>query len=889
MAKVESLDHIADFRIEEARRTWATTLDLSGLALTELSGSIGRLTQLETLNLSRNKLTTLPAAIGDLPNLRRLRLDVNKLVDVPQVIFQIPTLEELSLSRNKITTLPGDVGKLNNLQTLELYVNSLSFLPESIGLLAALEVLSLGRNHLRFLPEAIGSLAKLGMLHLYNNELSALPECLGNLSKLYELDVSDNALDRLPNSIRKLTNLKRLNLHGNEALRIPPEIGGPRSELPDPAKILQYYFKSRSEPSRPLNEAKILIVGQGGAGKTSLIKRLVRNEYDPHEGKTEGIDITQWQVPGRPGDGAKPATIRLNIWDFGGQEIMHATHQFFLTKRSLYIVVLDARKGENESNINYWLKIIQSYGGDAPVIVVTNKSEPPNHLALNERRLSLDYAPNLKHFLRISCKAGEGLDALRAAIEEEINTLPHVYDVLPASYFKVKEALALAAKSRNFIDLSDYEALCKENGVTEKTDREILLRFLHDLGTVLNFHDPDSPYALRDTNILNPEWVTGGVYTILNNNPLMQRSGELDIADLASILRDHTCYPPERHRFIVEMMRKFELCFDFPDSGGKRLLVPELLSPNEPDLNWPEEGPLNFQYHYGVLPSGLISRFIVRMHHNLTSRPTYWRSGVVLEIDGCRTLVRADTQAGRIYVSIQGRREGRRRALSVIRDVFKLIHGTVPKLDVKEKVPLPDNPRVVADYLHLVKLEKEGIEEFLPEGADKKYDVQYLLNGIEDKVQRDAKRQRDDLTAPQEKRKRPAAKEPSLAERRPSVSGTFYLVAYVVVAVVLAGTVIALARSGIQTPQYVWFLVFGAPVAILPLLGALQLKNDGKITDASFTSLIKETYKAFFSVGKGSSGEKSLPQNGGDSSEDEEEPPPSSKGSSDRPKLKGKN
>ena len=71
-----------------------------------------------------------------------------------------------------------------------------------------------------------------------------------------------------------------------------------------------------------MNETKVLLVGQGGVGKTSLIKQLVGEGFDPHESKTEGIDIKQWKVT------AEDQDIRLNVWDFGGEEIMHATHQF---------------------------------------------------------------------------------------------------------------------------------------------------------------------------------------------------------------------------------------------------------------------------------------------------------------------------------------------------------------------------------------------------------------------------------------------------------------------------------------------------------------------------------------------------------------------------------
>jgi internalin A len=218
---------------------------------------------------------------------------------------------------------------------------------------------------------------------------------------------------------------------------------------------------------------------------------------------------------------------------------MHATHQFFLTKRSVYVLVLDARQGEIEGNIHYWLQTIQSFGGDSPVLVVTNKC-----------------------------------------------------DVQPLSLNK--------------------------------------------------------------------------------------------------------------QRFIVEMMRKFELCFDFPDQPGT-LLVPELLTKNEPDVNWKSASEcLNFEYAYGVLPSGLIPRFIVRMHHALTDRPTYWRSGVVLAIDGCKVLVRGDSRAQTIRISVDGSVEARRGALATVRNQLKAIHATIPKLEVKEQVPLPDFPSVAVPYTYLL-------------------------------------------------------------------------------------------------------------------------------------------------------------------------------------------
>ena len=59
--------------------------------------------------------------------------------------------------------------------------------------------------------------------------------------------------------------------------------------------------------------------------------------------------------------------------------------------------MLDARQGENEGNIHYWLKIIQSFGGDAPVIVVSNKTDQ-HPLDLDRRGLQEKY-PTIRAFV----------------------------------------------------------------------------------------------------------------------------------------------------------------------------------------------------------------------------------------------------------------------------------------------------------------------------------------------------------------------------------------------------------------------------------------------------------------------------------------------------------
>ena len=458
----------------------------------------------------------------------------------------------------------------------------------------------------------------------------------------------------------------------------------------------------------------MLLVGQGSVGKTSLVNRLIKNYFNPKENKTDGINIQPWQIE------IDNREIQLNVWDFGGQEIMHATHQFFLTKRSLYLLVLDARLGEEDNRIEYWLKIIKSFGQDSPIIVVGNKIDQ-HPLDIDKTGLQKKY-PNIKVFVETSCDSGKGIEELKATIAQEINQLEHIDDQLPLTWFTVKKELE--AIDRDFIPYNDYETLCKKEGVTEKDNQKTLVKFLHDLGIVLNFCDDP---RLEDTHVLNPEWVTNGVYKILNDRQLiLDHKGILARSMLERILEQER-YTTSKHLFIIDMMRKFELCFDV--EADKKFLIPDILPKEEPYTGeW--DNTLAFEYHYPVLPSSIISRFIVRMNHWI-SQETYWRSGVVLAKEGNKALVKADREDKKIMIRVKGTENTRRNLLTAIRSQFDYIHKTIPGIIPEEKVPLIDHPEIILDYQELLGLEAMGETSIAIGKLKQRIPLKQLLDGIE--------------------------------------------------------------------------------------------------------------------------------------------------------------
>ena len=732
--------------IEQTADSGATELDLSANNLTCLPPEIGQLTNLTKLDLRYNHLRGLPSEIGQLTSLTRLNLEGNQLTSLLGEIAQLTNLKQLNLTnlkqlnltRNQLKDLPPEIFQLTNLTKLQLGGNKLTVLPPEIFQLINLTHFSVTGNKLMVLPPEIFQLINLTELFLSNNQLTSLPPGLGNLTNLTLLDLGANKLKALPSEIAQLKQLTTLYLDSNQLTDLPLEIihlsnlqwlgltDNPLSipleilaNAKKPAAILNYYRQQQSGSKKALNEAKLLLMGLGSVGKTSLVNRLLHDRFDPQENKTEGINIQHWPIQ------IDNCNIQLNVWDFGGQEIMHATHQFFLTKRSLYLLVLDTRLGEDENRLEYWLKIIESFGDGAPVIVVGNKSDQ-QALDLDRRGLQLKY-PSIQAFVETSCQTGQGIDVLKAAIVEAVSKLKHVKDELPLSWFGIKQQLE--EMDRDYLSYQEYMQLCQDRGIKSEQSQQTLVGFLHDLGVVLNFRDDP---RLEDTNILNPVWVTNGVYRILNDNVLMsEHKGILRRSMLDRIL-DSRRYPRSKQLFILDMMRKFELCFDLePD---KTFLIPDLLSKEEPDIGEWEDG-LRFQYHYKVLPGSIISRFIVRASEMIENH-TVWRSGVVLASEGSRALIKSDRADQKIFICISGSLATRRAMLYHIRRNFDSIHRTISGLEVTEKVPLQERPDIVVDYQYLLDLEEIGEATFVPPGLKRRVSVKALLEGMESEADR---------------------------------------------------------------------------------------------------------------------------------------------------------
>jgi len=393
------------------------------------------------------------------------------------------------------------------------------------------------------------------------------------------------------------------------------------------------------------------------------------------------------------------------------------------------VLNLDSCLTQRENRVEYWLKIIQSFSDESPVLVVGNKIDQ-HPLDIDRTGLQKKY-PNIVGILETSAATGTGIEELKAAIAEQVNHLPHVHDLLPETWFTVKTKLEGLGRESNFITHDKYLELCAKNEVSDETSQRTLIGFLHDLGVVLHFQDDPRLEAL---GILNPQWVTNGVYKILNSHTLFQNKGVLTVSMLDEILNLPE-YPRGKRLFIVDMMKKFELCYDIePD---KTFLVPDLLPKDEPaELKF--NGVPAFEYAYPVLPSSVITRFIVRMNEKI-HEGIVWRTGILLKIGENTALVKADIEDRKITIAIDGLEHTRRDALSAIRYELGEIHNSIKGLNPQQRVPVPNAPHAEPlKYEYLLKLERAGQETILVENGNDlvTVNVRQMLSAIENEAQR---------------------------------------------------------------------------------------------------------------------------------------------------------
>ena len=415
---------------------------------------------------------------------------------------------------------------------------------------------------------------------------------------------------------------------------------------------IKAYLRSLEGNAEPLYEAKLVLVGEGAVGKTTLLKALKgprTKDEGPRLGEptTHGveIDIHGLRVP-HPAFGKDGVEIQLNAWDFGGQDVYRVTHQFFFSRRSLYLLVWEPRRGVQQGQVEDWLNMIRlRVGDDARVIIVSTHCKTGERIArIDQPVFKQGYGDMIVGFHEVDSlvpdeTTGEmvGIAELKKVIADHASKLEQMGMGFNRDWKAARDELLARPEPR--ISFGTFSGVCAARGLSG-IDTDTLAHLMHDLGYIVHYSDDEK---LRDDVVLKPQWLTKAIGFVLEDRATQESDGILEDSRLFEVWHDHKFkdepkYKPEIYPFFLRLMEKYDVAYRLLD--GKASLVAQHVPQVRPELPWlPEQNPPANLRRIAMIcameedPPGLVPWMIVRTHDYAAEKNDHrlhWQKGMFL-------------------------------------------------------------------------------------------------------------------------------------------------------------------------------------------------------------------------------------------------------------------
>lgn len=678
---------------------------------------------LQSLNLGKTGLSSF--TFSDL-NPKLVFVDLNANENLTQIKFETTPEYLILLEANqcKIKEVSFPAG-MDHLKKIDLSRNTDLTSCTFQGPCPALEELDLSKNTLQklHLPEGFKALK---YVFLHDNQLNELT-FEGAWPQIETLHLSNNQLRELPDNILDLEHLETLYLYNNPWESIKDNVLTGKRE--NSRESVFSYLTSIQDPEQIafLNEAKMILVGNGMVGKSSIRRKLInpstplveRDPDDEEKGSTQGIEVDSYIVEAIPPEITQQKEhidFVFNIWDFGGQGKYREIQQLFCSHRALYLFVTcwhdDPEKISTQNYVSfpYWLHMVSAYGYDdelkkhSPILLVINKIDEQQHTIHNRYTQQFDHI--YKDEIHVSCKTGKNFQLLCEAIVEILpNISPDIFtNKLNKDWLKVKEQLE-KMKPQNYIPFEEYKKLYTKHGLSDEDGRSLANK-LNQIGTIIYFNQHPT---LKEWIILEPEWVRKAMYQVIDHKAV-QKSGRLDpdYADSIWVKDGKNDYSDEEREKFIEMMMAYKLCYPRKDAYGSIIYIVPACLPEKIPQNIPfnlEQPDYRLQMIYNpFVPAGTVNKLIVslqqdsshshkELEHSTHQRmkgkiegeyavrvfePYLWKDNVILQQGKDRyARVREDWRNHQICVDLFGKD---------VKDLFEFIENALEQLNTELKM-----------------------------------------------------------------------------------------------------------------------------------------------------------------------------------------------------------
>jgi len=525
------------------------------------------------------------------------------------------------------------------------------------------ETLYLSILGLNRIPDSIHALTALQSLSLRITQVSDLAPLAG-LTHLQSLDCSHCRITAVPDGLFDRPTLEMVFCYQGTLADIPVEVLS-QEMFDNCLPRIRAHLRDLEAGAERMRDAKMLVLGNGRVGKTQLCRRLLGEQFEDNAASTHAITV-------RPFDQTAPdgTPFRIQLWDFGGQDIYHSTHTLFMRSRGLYLVAWTPEQEDNDTHtwkghtfrnhtLPYWLAQVADFGGQkAPLMVVqtqadTARDRRPLTPAAREKAEAFETWFDLDYSARTKRRHASLMDT----IKDGYGTLEQpIVGVVRAKVKRVLEDL-MSDQARRAMTMADFRDLCaKQGGVA---DPALFLETLHNAGTL--FYRAG---FFGDKIILDQEWAIRAIYAVFERDSstytiIRRQGGHFTRCLLGQTLWDADYYTKDEQDLFLSMMRSCGICFENrpgDDDAGLEAdyIAPDLLPERLPGHHWDGEGAEQKQgRHYTHLPGALIRGVICAIGQKAGTQGDYWRHGV--QFTDARTksegLISSDATGGTLTLS----------------------------------------------------------------------------------------------------------------------------------------------------------------------------------------------------------------------------------------------
>ncbi|UCH95665.1 MAG: DUF4365 domain-containing protein [Candidatus Aminicenantes bacterium] len=372
-----------------------------------------------------------------------------------------------------------------------------------------------------------------------------------------------------------------------------------------------------SSPSTRYSNAKVVLVGESGVGKTGLAIRLVEGQWEKTD-STHGMNVWQLELPGVEASGTG-IDREVWLWDFAGQPDYRLIHQLFMDETALALIMIDPQRDNPFESLGHWEKALEAAVKHDPSRLLVAGRCDRGGITVSQSKLE-QYCRERGYstFLDTSAKSGEGCEKLKQAIS---NYIPW-------------ERLPWTASSKLFKWLKDAIIGIKEEGIVlvriselrqrlqmESKDQRIDEKDLRAVVGLLAGQGIVQKMDFGDFVLLQPEQINNYASAVIRcvreNIDEIGCISEREVLDAGFDFKDMKRLDEADEKTLLRaMLQTFldrSLCLREETSKGTQLVFPSYFRKDRPDI--PEHPNVLVTYGFTGMPEEVYTTLVVRLYY----------------------------------------------------------------------------------------------------------------------------------------------------------------------------------------------------------------------------------------------------------------------------------